>query len=97
MRLMLKFTIPVDRGNEAAKDGTLGATINALIEKTSPEAAYFSLENGERAGMIVFEADDQAFLPRLNEELFSALNAAVQITPVLNLQDLERGLTAAST
>ncbi len=53
MRLMLRFTIPVERGNEAAKDGTLGAAIQALIERTKPEAAYFTLRDGERGGMIV--------------------------------------------
>ena len=97
MRLMLRFTIPVERGNEAAQDGTLGAAIDALIERTKPEAAYFSLDGGERAGMIVFEVDDPARLAEINEPLFAALDAAIDIVPVLTLDDLRRGLGKASS
>jgi hypothetical protein len=97
MRLMLKFTIPVEKGNQAAKDGSLGAAIDALIEQTNPEAAYFTLEDGERAGMIFFEVEDQAQLTELNEPFFAATDAAIEIVPVLNQDDLRRGLTKASS
>ena len=97
MRLMLKFTIPVEKGNETAKDGTLGAAIDALIEQTNPEAAYFTLEGGERAGMIFFEVDDQARLTELNEPFFAATDAAIKIVPVLTPDDLRRGLSKASS
>lgn len=39
MRLMLKFTIPVTRGNAAVKDGTLGQAIQALTDAIKPEAS----------------------------------------------------------
>jgi len=92
MRLMLRFTIPVERGNEAARDGTLGKAIDTLLERTKPEAAYFMMDGGERAGLIVFETDDQAVLPTLNEPMFAALDAAIEIIPCLNADDLRRGL-----
>lgn len=92
MRLMLKFTIPVEKGNQAARDGTMGQAIDALIEQTQPEAAYFMVDQGKRAGMIFFEAADQARLPELNEPLFAKLDAAVEIVPVLNQDELRKGL-----
>ena len=46
MRLMLKFTIPVEKGNQAEKDGTLGKAIQALVQSVNAEAAYFALEDG---------------------------------------------------
>ena len=92
MRLMLKFTIPVEKGNQAAKDGTIGRAIDALIEQTQPEATYFTLDQGKRAGMIFFEVDDQARLTEFNEPLFAKLNAAIEIVPVLNQEDLRKGL-----
>jgi hypothetical protein len=42
MRMMLKFTLPVDRGNVAFNDGSLGRTIEQVISKLKPEAAYFA-------------------------------------------------------
>ena len=39
MRLMLKFTIPVEKGNQAEKDGTLGPAIAKLIETVDAEAS----------------------------------------------------------
>jgi len=92
MRIMLKFTIPVEKGNEAAKDGTIGPAIEKLIEQTKAEAAYFYMEDGKRAGLIIFEATDQAMMTKLNEPLMAAVNASIFETPVLTLDDLKRGL-----
>ncbi|MEM7026489.1 MAG: DUF3303 family protein [Pseudomonadota bacterium] len=92
MRLMLKFTIPVAKGNAAAAQGTIDKAIEALVAQVKPEAAYFFLENGKRAGLVVFEATDQTQMPAINEPLFAALDAAIEIQPVMNLEDLERGL-----
>ncbi len=92
MRLMMTFTIPVERGNEAAKDGTIGQAIENLVKATNAEASYFTLIEGERAGYIIFEETDQARLTELNETMFAALDAAIDIVPVLTLDDLKRGL-----
>jgi Domain of unknown function (DUF3303) len=92
MRLMLKFTIPVKKGNAAAADGSLGAAIEALIEQVAPEAAYFTLEQGKRAGMVIFEESDQARLATINEPMFAKLDAAIEVMPVLTIEDLRRGL-----
>ena len=89
---MLKFAIPVEKGNEAAKDGSLGRAIDALIKQVKPEAAYFMVEQGKRAGIIVFNESDQSRLPKINEPLFAKLNAAIEIYPVLTLEDLKKGL-----
>ncbi|MEM7177665.1 MAG: hypothetical protein AAGD47_12685 [Pseudomonadota bacterium] len=92
MRMMLKFTIPVERGNQAEKDGTLGRTISNLVESVNAEAAYFALEDGKRMGIVIFEESDQAKMPVLNEPLFAALNASIQIQPVMTVEDLQRAL-----
>ena len=92
MRLMLKFTIPVEKGNQAERDGTLGKAIQALVDSVNAEASYFALEDGKRMGIVIFEETDQARMPVINEPLFAALNAAIEIQPVLTAQDLQRGL-----
>ena len=92
MRLMMKFTIPVERGNETARDGTQLQAIESLVKATNAEAAYFTMIDGERGGYIFFEEADQARLTRLNEPMLAALDAAIEIVPVLTIDDLKRGL-----
>jgi hypothetical protein len=92
MLLMMKLTIPVERGNMAAKDGRLEHAIESLVEATDAEAAYFTMINGERGGYVFFEDTDQAQLAQLNESLMAALNAAIEIVPVTSLDDLKYGL-----
>jgi hypothetical protein len=92
MRLMLKFTIPVATGNAAAADGTLGKAIESLMQMVKPEAAYFTLVDGQRGGLVFFELTDAAMLPKINEPMFAALDAAIEIQPVMNADELKRGL-----
>jgi hypothetical protein len=92
MRMMLRWTAPVERGNEAVEDGTMGRTIEWLLENLEPEAAYFYAENGERAGTLFFEMTDSSRLPQIAERLFMNLDAAVEFIPVMNADELREGL-----
>jgi len=42
MRMLLKVSIPVEAGNAAAQNSTLGSTIQRILDELKPEAAYFS-------------------------------------------------------
>jgi hypothetical protein len=90
--MMLRWTVPVERGNEAIKDGSLSQTIEALLEELKPEAAYFWPENGERGGMLVFDMADPSQIPQIAEPLFLKLDAAVDFAPVMNADDLKKAL-----
>jgi hypothetical protein len=52
MRMMLKFTLPVETSNAAINDGSLGRTMESILSKLKPEAAYFTPLEGKRGGMI---------------------------------------------
>ncbi len=88
MRLMLQFTIPVEKGNEAEADGSLAQAIKALVERVKPEAAYFHLQDGKRAGTIFFEEADQGQMAVINEPLFAKLNASIEIQPAVSMEEL---------
>jgi len=92
MRLMLRFAIPASKGNEAAADGTLKSALEGLVDRVQAEAAYFTIENGKRSGLIFFHETDPANLPRINEPMFAALEAELEIVPALTLEDLQKGL-----
>jgi hypothetical protein len=39
MRMMLKFTLPVEKGNAAFRDGSLARVLESIMTKLNPEAA----------------------------------------------------------
>ncbi len=92
MRTLLKFTLPVEASNAAIKDGSLPKVLQSLLERLKPEAAYFFSDSGRRAGFIVFNLESQSDIPPTIEPLFSGLNASVELTPVMNADDLKAGL-----
>ncbi len=92
MRMMLRWTVPVERGNETIRDGSLADTLQSLLAELEPEAAYFWPEEGERAGMMVFDMADTSQIPQIAEPLFMNLDAAVEFVPVMNADDLRTAL-----
>jgi len=95
MRMMLKFTLPVESSNTAIKDGTVVRTLDAIMAKLKPEAAYFAAIEGKRAALIFFDMADPSQIVETCEPLFLNLNASIEFTPVMNADDLRAGLSRA--
>jgi hypothetical protein len=95
MRMMMQMTIPVEAGNRAARAGSLGATLEKLLEPLKPEAAYFTAgPSGERGGFIVFDLKDTSDIPGIAEPFFLAFNAKIIFLPVMNAEDLAKAAPA---
>ena len=91
MRMLLRVSIPVEAGNAAAKNGTLGPTIERILGDLKPEAAYFFADDsGQRSGSIVFDMKDASQIPAVAEPWFLAFNAQVSLRPIMNPQDLAK-------
>ena len=96
MRTMLKFEFGLIETNAAVQTGTVDAINAQLMESTKPEAACFGTENGRRTGYLVFDMVDSAQIPVIAEPLFQRVGATVEFIPVMNADDLQRGLAAAA-
>ena len=96
MRMMLRFTLSVEKGNQAFNDGSLGRTMESVMTKLKPEAAYFAPLDGKRSGMLFFDIAEPSQIVEVVEPLFLNLDAAVEIIPVMNAEDLRKGLAKAS-
>lgn len=94
MRMMLKATMPVEAGNAAAKNGSLGTTVQKILADLKPEAAYFVEDGGQRTGYIFFDMKDSSQLPAVAEPWFLAFNASLTVKPAMTPQDLANALPA---
>ena len=91
MRFLLKVSMPVEAGNEAAKKGRLTETVAGILDELKPEAAYFLAdEKGKRTGYIFFEMQDASQIPAVAEPWFLSLNASVELYPVMVPADLKK-------
>jgi hypothetical protein len=96
MRVMMKVSIPVETGNKGVREGLLAKTVQDFVERTKPEACYFGPEAGKRTAWFIFDLADVTQMPPAAEPFFMALNASVDLTPILNLEDLKVGIDKAS-
>jgi hypothetical protein len=93
--MLLRFELGQAATNEAVRTGTMDAVNQQLMDSTKPEAAYFGTENGRRTGYLVFDMVDSAQIPVIAEPLFQ-MGSAVEFIPVMNADELQRGLAAAT-
>jgi hypothetical protein len=94
MRVLMKVSVPVESGNKAMKDGSMGKIIGDTVERIRPEAAYFGLEGGKRTAFFVFDLKNATDMPSIGEPILAALHANLEVTPVMTAQDLKAGLEA---
>lgn len=94
MRVMLRAHMDTQIANEAIKSGTMPKLMQAMTERLKPEAAYFGPSEGGRCCTFVFDMQDSSLLPTIGEPLFEGLGAKIEIQPVMNSEDLQKGLAA---
>jgi hypothetical protein len=70
----------------------LGRTMESILSKLKPEAAYFTPLEGKRGGMIFFDLADPSQIVETVEPFFLGLNATTELVPVMNADDLRKGL-----
>jgi len=92
MRCLLKVSIPTEIGNQRVIDGSLGRTIESILNDISPEAAYFAEEKGMRMGFIFCNIKEESEIPAIVEPWFLAFNAKVEMHPAMNLADLKKAM-----
>jgi hypothetical protein len=87
MRFLLRISFPVEAGNAVArKDGF--RSVQEILDKQKPEAAYFLAMDGMRTGLLIVNMDDASQIPEFSEPWFLAFNAEVYWTPVMVPADL---------
>ena len=83
----------MESGNRAIKDGSLGGLMQRTAERWKPEAMYFTAFDNQRTAFMVFDLADTSDIPPFAEPFFRELDAGVEISPVMNGDDLRKGLS----
>ncbi|HEX2412794.1 MAG TPA: hypothetical protein VHJ39_16625 [Solirubrobacteraceae bacterium] len=92
MRMMMKVQLDTEAASRAIADGSMPQLMGETLGQLQPEAAYFGPENGVRTAFIVFDLQDPSQLPRITEPMFGKMKANVQMFPVMDREDLQKGL-----
>jgi hypothetical protein len=70
--------------------------MDRVMQGLQPEAAYFTAMDGKRTGLIVFDLKEPSQIPVIAEPIFMAVNASIELSPVMTLEDVQAGLQEAS-
>jgi hypothetical protein len=92
----MKIQMDTEAGNQAIVDGSLPKILEETLTTLKAEAAYFTSTDGMRTGYVVFDMQDSSQIPVIAEPLFQGLKAKLEFSPVMNQDDLRKGLEQAS-
>ncbi|MEU6140034.1 hypothetical protein ABZ848_06680 [Streptomyces sp. NPDC047081] len=93
MRVLLKASLNTEKANEVIRSGKMPQLMQEALENIKPEAAYFTLDHGVRTAYLVFDLKDSSQMPPIGEPFFMDLDAEIDMTPVMNPEDLQKGLS----
>jgi hypothetical protein len=93
MRMLLTAKMDTEKANHLITDGTMGKTLEGILEELKPESAYFTSWEGERTALLVFDFKDSSQMPSVAEPFFQ-IGAKVSLRPVMNPDDLKTGLAS---
>ncbi|MER7539287.1 hypothetical protein ABTX77_31560 [Streptomyces sp. NPDC097704] len=94
MRMLLKVQMDTTASNEAIKQGRLLRLMESAMQELKPEAAYFTVDNGCRTAFIFFDLADPTLMPKISQPFFMEIGAKIHYLPVMNPEDLRKGLSA---
>ena len=90
MRFVMQISLPVEKFNQAVRDGTAGQKLGRILDDARPEAAYFCAKDGKRGGFLIVNMSDTSEIPRFAEPWFLHFDATVEFLPTMTPEDLQR-------
>lgn len=90
MRFLCTARMDIEKANALSKKGTLGQTIQSIMEDVKPEAAYFIADEGQRTAVFIVDMQDMSQLPAIAEPWFVAFDADFNAVPAMLPEDLAK-------
>jgi hypothetical protein len=86
--MLMNVVIPEEPFNGLVRKGTAGSTIQRILEKIKPQAAYFTEQDGHRGAVLVIDMKDPSEIPAFAEPFFLAFNARCSFRIAMTAEDL---------
>ncbi|MGY6024189.1 hypothetical protein [Streptomyces spinosirectus] len=93
MRVLLKASMNTEKANEVIRSGKMPQLMQEALGNIKPEASYFTVDHGVRTAYLVLDMQDSSQMPAIGEPFFMDLGAEIDMTPVMNAEDLQKGLS----
>jgi len=90
MRFVMHVSLPVEKFNQAVRDGSAGKKVTQILDELKPEAAYFCAKDGKRGGFLIVNLSNTSEIPRFAEPWFLNFDATVEFLPTMTPDDLAR-------
>ena len=94
MRVLIRTIFPNEAGTKAVRDPNFLKNIQAFIDNYKAEAAYFTPSNGDRSANFIIDMPSSDMMATIAEPFFE-MGARVEMQPIMNFEDLRKGLSAA--
>jgi hypothetical protein len=78
MKMLLRITMPNEPFNSMIKNGTIGNVLDKIMSDLEPEAAYFTLEDGERSVLLVVNINKPGEYVKYAEPFFLEFDASIK-------------------
>lgn len=91
--VMARVSMPVEAGNRAISNGTIGNLMQGAAERWKPDAMLLTTFDGRRPSCVTFDLPAASDMPPFAEPFFSGLDADLELAPMMNSGDLPKGLS----
>lgn len=88
--MLVHAKFPHENFNAAIRKGTIGKTIQRILDEIKPEAVYFTEYKGQRSVIMIVDLADPSKVPAIAEPFFLSFNADVEFHVVMSPEDLAK-------
>jgi hypothetical protein len=94
--MLLKWELGLEAANQAIRNGRWRSSTNPSWRASNLRLPISETEKGTRTAYIFFDLDDPAQIHVIAEPLFQNLSSKVEFIPVMNADELQRGLAESA-
>ena len=89
MKMLLRITMPNEPFNSMIRKGTVGKALEKILGDLKPEAAYFTLDGGERSALLVININKPGDYVKYAEPFFLQFDAEIKYDIAMSPDELK--------